>query len=215
MVAHRASTLLSILPNALETGFSEVFPEHESLKVRSADVDLLKRTKLGPQTFDSDLVIEGEDTEAQFLLAGPETQVADRESRLQILRESWDRTNARQHIDDSEWIAGLAQHLTHIVDLRVARVERWLKSNTQRFRAGDSNIDELRRAFDSAIIDLRASIQLCGSRCAACQLFCAQSRMHEGSHDCLTSHECIHDCTFCESDYLYDNRIPMGPCGQM
>ena len=34
MAAHRANTLLAILPNALETGFSEVFPEREPLKVR-------------------------------------------------------------------------------------------------------------------------------------------------------------------------------------
>jgi hypothetical protein len=154
-------------------------------------------------------VIEGEDTEAQFLLAGPDTQVADRELRLETLRESWDRTNSRQHIDDSEWIAELAQYLAQLVDLRAARVEKWLKSNTQRFQAGNSSIDELRRTFDSAVIDLRASVQLCRSQCATCKLFCVQSRLHEGSHDCLTSHECIHDCTFCERDFL-----PAKPCGQ-
>ena len=35
MAAHRANTLLAILPNALETGFSDVFPEREPLKVGS------------------------------------------------------------------------------------------------------------------------------------------------------------------------------------
>ena len=35
MAAHRANTLLAVLPNALETGLSEVFPEREPLKVRS------------------------------------------------------------------------------------------------------------------------------------------------------------------------------------
>jgi len=33
MAAHRANSLLAILPNALETGFSEVSPEREPLKV--------------------------------------------------------------------------------------------------------------------------------------------------------------------------------------
>ena len=33
MAAHRANSLLAILPNALETGFSEVVPEPEPLKV--------------------------------------------------------------------------------------------------------------------------------------------------------------------------------------
>jgi hypothetical protein len=35
MAAHRANTLLAILPNAFETGFSEVDPEPEPLKVRA------------------------------------------------------------------------------------------------------------------------------------------------------------------------------------
>jgi hypothetical protein len=154
-------------------------------------------------------VIEGEDTDARFLLAGPETPVADREIRLETLRESWDPTSARQHVDDSEWIADLAQYLTHLVDLRTARVTVWLKSNTQRFQAGNASIEELRRTFDSAVIDLRASVQLCKSQCSSCKLFCVQSRLHEGSHDCLTSHECIHDCTFCPRDFL-----TVKSCGQ-
>jgi hypothetical protein len=33
VAAHRANSLLAILPNALETGFSEVTPEREPLKV--------------------------------------------------------------------------------------------------------------------------------------------------------------------------------------
>lgn len=33
MAAHRANSLLAILPNALESGCSEVFPEREPLKV--------------------------------------------------------------------------------------------------------------------------------------------------------------------------------------
>lgn len=147
-------------------------------------------------------MIEGEDTEAQFLLAGPDAPIADRELRLQTLRKSWDRTSARQHVDDSEWISDLAQYLTYLVDLRTARVDRWLKSNTQRFQAGNASIEELRRTFDSAVIDLRASVQICRSQCADCNLFCVQSRLHDGGHDCMTSHECVHDCTFCQRDVL-------------
>ncbi|KAF8491332.1 hypothetical protein F5888DRAFT_1057818 [Russula emetica] len=193
MAAHRANSLLTILPHALETGFSEVSPEREPLK-----------------NFDTDLVIEAEeDTEAQFLLAGPDAPVADRESFLGTLRESWDQMTFRQHGDDTEWTLDLAQYLTQLVDLRAAHVDRWLKSNVQRFQAGNSSIEELRRTFDSAVIDLRASVQLCRSQCSSCNLFCIQSRLHEGNHNCLTSHECIHDCTFCQRDFLTAKR-----CGQ-
>lgn len=154
-------------------------------------------------------MIEAEDTEALFLLAGPDAPVADRESFLGTLRESWDQMTSRQYGDDSEWTLDLAQYLTHLVDLRAAHVDMWLKSNVQRFQAGNSSIEELRRTFDSAVIDLRASVQLCRSQCGSCNLFCIQSRLHEGNHNCLTSHECIHDCTFCERDLLTAKR-----CGQ-
>ncbi|KAI0292619.1 hypothetical protein B0F90DRAFT_1671124 [Multifurca ochricompacta] len=147
MAIHRADNLLAILPNALETGFSEIDPKQEPLK-----------------DFDTDLIIEAEDTEAQFLLAGPDTPVADRELRLASLRESWDKAHSRQHIDDTEWSFNLAEYLTHLVDLRVAHVDKWLGSNVERFPSGSASIDELRRMFDKAVIDLRAGIQLCKSQ---------------------------------------------------
>jgi hypothetical protein len=142
---------------------------------------------------------------------GSETSAADREKYLSILRDSWDRFGSRQleRVNDSEWISDLVQYLTHLVDLRVAHVELWLKSNIQRFKAESANIDALRRTFDSAVIDLRAGVQLCKSQCARCKLFCIRNRFHEGDHDCLTSHECIHDCTFCVQDLLATRE-----CGQ-
>jgi hypothetical protein len=136
------------------------------------------------------------------LLAGPDAPVADRESCLETLRGSWDRMNSRQHVDDSEWTSDLAQYLARLVDRRVAHVDKWLKLNVQRFQAGNASIEDLRQKFDSAVIDLRAGVQLCRSQCSTCNLFCIQSRLHEGSHNCLTSHECIHDCTFCLREFL-------------
>ncbi|KAI0292593.1 hypothetical protein B0F90DRAFT_1645427, partial [Multifurca ochricompacta] len=192
MAIHRADNLLAILPNALETGFSEIDPKQEPLK-----------------DFDTDLIIEAEDTEAQFLLAGPDTPVADRELRLASLRESWDKAHSRQHIDDTEWSFNLAEYLTHLVDLRVAHVDKWLGSNVERFPSGSASIDELRRMFDKAVIDLRAGIQLCKSQCASCNLFCIQIRSHEGGHDCLAGHKCVHDCSLCKRDAL-----PATICGE-
>ncbi|KAI9455142.1 hypothetical protein BJY52DRAFT_1122187 [Lactarius psammicola] len=193
MAIHRANSLLDILTNAFETGFSRVDPEPVPLK-----------------NFDADFVIEAEDTEARFILPGPDTPVADHESRLATLRESWDRTNQRQHIDDSTWHSDLARYLTHLVNLRVAHVENWLESNIQRFESGHASIEELRRTFRDAVIDLRVSVELCRSRCDSCNLVCVRSsRLHGDGHDCLTSHKCIHDCTFCERD-----AQPTQPCGQ-
>ncbi|KAI9431439.1 hypothetical protein BJY52DRAFT_1423126, partial [Lactarius psammicola] len=176
MAAHRSNSLLAILPVALETGYSKVVPELEPLKVHRQD-------------FDTDLVVETEDTEARFLLAGPDMPAADREHRLSILRDSWDRSGSRQHVDDSEWVYDLVQYLTRLVDLRVAHVDKWLKSNIQRFQAEHTSIEELRRTFNSAVIDLRAGVQLCKSQ------ICGQSAGHKGDHVCyIDNHLCGQPC---------------------
>ncbi|KAI9450269.1 hypothetical protein BJY52DRAFT_196728 [Lactarius psammicola] len=193
MAIHRANSLLAILPNALETGFSEVDLEPVPLK-----------------NVDAGAVIEAEDTEARFILAGPDTPVTDHEHRLATLRESWDQTDQRQHVDDSTWHSNLAQYLTHLVDLRVAHVENWLESNVQQFEGGHASVEELRRTFGNAVIDLRASVELCWSQCDSCNLVCVRSgRLHSDGHDCLTNHKCIHNCTLCERDAL-----PTQLCGQ-
>ena len=135
----------------------------------------------------------------------------DHESPLTPLRDSWDQTIQRQHLDDSKWHSDLVQYLTRLVDLRVAHVENWLESNVQELEGGHASIEELRRIFDSAVIDLRASVELCRSQCGSCNLICVQSsRSHKGNHDCSTNHRCIHSCSFCERDGL-----PTKPCGQM
>ncbi|KAI9455145.1 hypothetical protein BJY52DRAFT_1122154 [Lactarius psammicola] len=191
MAIQRANSLLAILPNALETGFSEIDPEPVPLK-----------------NFDMDSVIEAEDTEARLIL--PDTPAADHEHRLATLRESWDRTNQRQHVVDSTWHSDLAQYLSHLVDLRIAHVESWLESNIQQFKGNHASIEELRRTFGNAMIDLRAGVELCRSQCESCNLVCVRSsRLHRDGHDCLTNHKCIHDCTFCARDAL-----PTRPCGQ-
>ncbi|KAN0128699.1 hypothetical protein V8E53_013518 [Lactarius tabidus] len=155
MAAHHTNSLLAILLVALEMGYSE--------------------------DFDTDLVIEAEDTEARFLFAGPDIPVSGCEHHLSILRDSWDQVGSR----------------------RVAHVDKWLKLNIQCFQAEHASIEDLCcRTFNSAVIDLPAGVQLCRSQCATCNLFCIQSRFHEGDHNCLTSHECIHDCTFCIQDLL-------------
>ncbi|KAI0298432.1 hypothetical protein B0F90DRAFT_1818621 [Multifurca ochricompacta] len=116
MASHRANALLEILPNALETGFAETIPELELLK-----------------DFDTGQVIQAEDTSAQFFLPGPVVSLLERERRLTTLRESWDRINTRQHVDDSEWSSDLAQYLTHLADLRIVHVDKWISEAASNF----------------------------------------------------------------------------------
>ncbi|KAL4072279.1 hypothetical protein J3A83DRAFT_4092477 [Scleroderma citrinum] len=182
MASHRAQLLATLLPNALAFGFQEIHPEREPLK-----------------NLDTDVPIELPDTEAQlFLAVGAAPQSEARERALSILQSSWKQCETRQRVPDAEWTEGLSQYLEDIVNLRIDHVREWLTHNLSRFQAGHASIEELRRTFEGAIVDLKSNVQLCKLQCATCQLLCVQSRFHDGPHACQTNHFCIHECDFCQ-----------------
>ncbi|KAI5998966.1 hypothetical protein F5J12DRAFT_928807 [Pisolithus orientalis] len=182
MASHRAQLLLSMLPNALMYGMQEIDPDLEPLK-----------------NIDTDTPIQFPDTQLRlFLAAGGLSQSESREKVLAVLCDSWDRNEMRQHLSDPEWAGGLSQYLERIVDLRIDHVREWLTQNLSRFQTGHASIEELRRTFENASVDLRSNVQLCRLQCASCQLLCIQSRLHDGPHNCRTDHACIHQCDFCK-----------------
>ncbi|KIM92371.1 hypothetical protein PILCRDRAFT_417 [Piloderma croceum F 1598] len=144
MAAHRAQLLLSLLPNALAFGFSEVEPEVEPLK-----------------NFDTDAVVNLPDTTARLFLAGGGMYAAERETVLAGLRRAWNQNDSRQLIADTDWISMLSLHLEHLVNLRIDHVREWITTNLLRFQTAHANIEELRRTFESATVDLKANVQLC------------------------------------------------------
>ncbi|KAG1720811.1 hypothetical protein EDB19DRAFT_1646869 [Suillus lakei] len=181
MASHRAQLLLAMLPNALAFGLQEVNP----------DLELLKN-------LDDDVPIGIPDTSSEFSLAGG-PQSSSREDALQVLSHAWGDYDTRHRLPDNLWIENLIAHLDSLVDLRVAHVREWISSNVARFQSGQASIDELMRTFESATVDLKSNLQLCKLKCGSCELLCVQSRLHDGQHDCRTSHACIHSCDFCAS----------------
>ncbi|KIO11023.1 hypothetical protein M404DRAFT_20554 [Pisolithus tinctorius Marx 270] len=164
MASHRAQLLTSLLPNALAFGFQEVHPEPEPLK-----------------NLDTDMPVELPDTESHlFLTVGMAPQSEAREQALANLQGSWERYGDRQHISDSEWVEALSQYLEGIVNLRTNHVQGWLSQNFGRFQTGHASMEDLRRNFEGAAVDLKSN-----------------SRFHDGPHACQTDHLCIHECDFC------------------
>jgi hypothetical protein len=151
------------------------------------------------KNFDTEIPVGKPDTSARFFFASAGTQDAAREHALTILRNTWDQVHSRQRMTDVQWTSGLSAYLDRLVDMRVEHVHEWITLNLSRFQAvRHANIDDLRRIFESAIVDLKAGVQLCKTKCASCYLLCAQSRLHEGFHHCQTSHKCIHMCDLCD-----------------
>ncbi|KAG1725513.1 hypothetical protein EDB19DRAFT_1644008 [Suillus lakei] len=181
MASHRAQLLLAMLPNALAFGLQEVNPDPEPLK-----------------NLDDDVLIGMPDTSSEFLLAGG-PQFSSREDALQVLSHAWGDYDTRHHLPEDLWIENLIDHINSLVDLRVAHVREWISSNVTRFQSGQASIDELMRTFESTTVDLKSNLQLCKLKCGSCELLCVQSRLHDGQHDCQTSHVCIHSCDFCVS----------------
>ncbi|KAI6157189.1 hypothetical protein BKA82DRAFT_4325642 [Pisolithus tinctorius] len=199
MASHRAQLLSSLLPNALAFGFQEV-PEREPLK-----------------NLDTDMPVEPPDTESHlFLAVGMAPQSELREQALAILQSSWERYRDRQHIPDSEWVEALSQYLEGVVNLRTDHVKEWLSQNLSRFHTGHASIEELRRNFEGAAVDLKSNVQLCKLQCASCQLLCIQSRFHDGPHACQTDHLCIYECHFCRetSGELRECSMAAGHAGK-
>ncbi|KAI9443933.1 hypothetical protein H4582DRAFT_2125919, partial [Lactarius indigo] len=182
MAEHRAKSLSAFLSIALATGYSEIEPELEPLK-----------------NFDSDLRVECDDTGARFAISDRELPLPEEiEMCLSTLRESQSPGTPRQFIPDSEWVGELASHLSGLIDLRVNHVRLWLDSNLGRFQGGHAAIEDLRRRFDSLVIEMKANVQLCRAQCASCHLLCIRSRLHDGDHGCQTSHKCARTCEFCK-----------------
>ncbi|KIK76807.1 hypothetical protein PAXRUDRAFT_411291 [Paxillus rubicundulus Ve08.2h10] len=80
-----------------------------------------------------------------------------------VLCAAWDRHESRQCVPEEEWIEGLTNHLETIVNLRIDHVRERLTVNLSRFQAGHASIEELRRTFENAIVDLKGNVQLCKS----------------------------------------------------
>ena len=120
-----------------------------------------------------------------------------REGVLDVLITEWDQYDSRQLVPDTQWAEELAQYLENLAEMRIDHVRAWVKSNLTRFQAGHASVMELERALESAVIDLKSSVQLCQMQCATCQLFCIQNRFHEGTHDCKTTHVCTQSCEYC------------------
>jgi hypothetical protein len=158
------------------------------------------------------MLVDLPDTPHQLFIGGGGDQSMSREHMLTVLRLDWERHTPRQSTTEGEWIAGLTQHLEMIVNLRIAHVREWLDQNLSRFQAvggggvSHARIDELKRHFESSMVDLRGNVQLCGMACAECQLRCVQSRLHEGLHDCQSDHLCVHKCDFCSALELQEHR---------
>ncbi|KAH9047481.1 hypothetical protein EDB83DRAFT_2317547 [Lactarius deliciosus] len=133
MTEHRAKTLSTLLPIALATGFSEIEPDFEPLK-----------------NLDTDLEIEGNDTDSRFAISGRE-QISpmDVEMHLSVLLESWNQSMPRQFTPDSEWIERFVSHLHGLIDLRVNYVRLWLDSNLERFQDGHATIEDLLRSLQN------------------------------------------------------------------
>jgi hypothetical protein len=101
---------------------------------------------------------------------------------------------------DSELIAELRTHLNVLIDSRANNTRFWLDCNLAGFQGEHAAIEDLRRRFDKAVIEMRTNVQVCGVQCASCDLLCIRSRLHEGGHSCNTDHRCVHNCEFCEDE---------------
>ena len=162
---------------------------------------------LFPQNLDTDMPINCSDGDARFFVANVEhSQNMSREEILHALVTEWDEFDSRQLVSDTQWIQDLAQHLEDLAEIRIDHVRAWVESNLMRFQVGHASVMELQRTLESAVIDLKSSVQLCRMQCQSCQLFCIRNRFHEDVHECKTTHACTQSCEYCAEAGEYEGK---------
>lgn len=103
---------------------------------------------------------------------------------------------------EDEWVSALDSQLSTVAQRRVDQVLSWLEINTSRFNTDRTTFQDVHRNFGTLAISLKASVQLCKSQCATCQLMCIKFWHHEGPHDCRTDHTCPKLCGYPEEHTL-------------
>jgi len=124
------------------------------------------------------------------------TNAVDREAILYALCQDWSGFTNRSNVTEGAWISGLSGHLEIITEMRASHVKKWISQNLERFKASHASLETLRRACDTALMELKENVHLCKAQCLSCNLLCLQSRGHDTQHDCGTSHLCPHSCSF-------------------
>ena len=151
-----------------------------------------------PQNLDMDMLIDSPDTDTRFFVVNVEhSQKMSCEEVLDALVTEWVEFDSRQLVPDTQWAEELARYLEDLAEMRVDHIRAWVKSNLTRFQVGHVSVMELQRTLESAVSDLKSSVQLCGMLCGSCQLLCIRNRFHEGPHDCKTAHACTQSCRYC------------------
>ena len=200
LASHRAQHLNGRLLQSMRFGSLEFHPDAEPLKVWSKICNLDFADILRSfQDLDNGSTIDLVDSPAIFYLGEdnvePE-QLDEQEKCLQGLLNSFEEYASRSHKPDDEWLQSLCQHLDQLATNRAEHVREWLNTNTIRFKSDSTEFEGLRRRFDALEVALKGSVRLCKLQCNSCQLFCLQSRHHEGPHDCRTSHKCHNKCGY-------------------
>jgi hypothetical protein len=124
-------------------------------------------------------------------------------SCLKTLRTSFPEYFDRFKMQEDEFFHRLTTYLQSLVNSRIEHVNEWLKMNTERF-GGKAEIITLFRDFENFAKDLKAGVALCGSKCSSCGLLCVEHKLHDGDHDCKTSHKCPQICSFVDQHSISD-----------
>jgi hypothetical protein len=70
---------------------------------------------------------------------------------------------------------GLSGYLETITQMRAAHVQEWIYQNLERFKASHASLETLKRACDTALVELKENVHLCKAQCLSCNLLCLQT----------------------------------------
>ncbi|KAG8955250.1 hypothetical protein FRC03_011241 [Tulasnella sp. 419] len=194
LTRQRVKLLISILPCAMSTGFSQVEPEVEELK-----------------NLDNQGIIPWGDDSRNIVFCLSKSP-AERAVSLLTISNGWKCDPARHDLNE------LTEHIDKLVSARVGHIDEWIRVNTSRFPNKGADLKHLMSAFKDHKNLLYAGVQLCRVDCSECRLPCILPKAHKsGNHNCQTSHQCLARCEYLD---VHDQKkdvfceLPAGHAGR-
>ena len=147
---------------------------------------------------DTDLEIPHSDSNTIFWVKGLSRDGNKTRDLLWEIHLSWPEFGTRYSLEvpDSLWVRHLSEHVEGLMTQRIGHVEAWINVNLPKASKSNAAIEDLHRAMDAEIVEMRRAVQLCRDKCENCHFLCLYPRFHDGDHHCHTDHKCKHYCQF-------------------
>ncbi|XP_057826276.2 uncharacterized protein LOC131038027 [Cryptomeria japonica] len=146
------------------------------------------------------------------LCLSPSTELPTPDTIRQVLsqiKSEVEMVFSRCGTNEDEWHSLFQNFLEALADRRHDRVQQWISSNTIDVSDNDE-MQKLKLEANVALSKIRQGLSLCTCKCSVCFWKCVMEKGHDNQHDCMGSHSCTENCSYCARE---ENSLNL--CGDL